>query len=118
MACALVGFMPQPELSVQNVVLLLFLIQFQLSCCDLLTEAKYAERMQAKPDQGPNLMTFVWFGLQFGGLIATIAIGPVLTRFGPKVPFMVAVVPLAYILWPLSKNYMEEVVQSRQVTEE
>ena len=71
-AMTTIGLVPKTSLSVTSLVGCLFLIQLQLSTTDLLTEAKYAEKMQTKPKEGPALMSYVWFGLQMGGLCATI----------------------------------------------
>lgn len=112
--CATVGMRSQGNLSVECIVVCLFLMQLQFSTCDLLTEAKYSEKMQAHPERGPDLMTYVWFGLQCGGLAATLLVGPVIHHFGPKVPFAVALLPLSFILWPVYNNFMEETPKSRE----
>merc|ERR1719199_375072 len=113
-ALALLGAAPQGLLSIERVVGCLFILSLQLSTCDLLTEAKYAEKMQEKPEHGPDLMTFVWFGLQVGGLVATIMVGPMMTHFGPKAPYLLAVIPASMILVPAAKNYLEEQVKTRE----
>lgn len=107
-ACASIGVVPHDHMSVGRLVVCLFLMQLQLSTCDLLTEAKYAEKMRAKPEQGPALMTFVWFGLQFAGLCAVALIGPVMKHFGNRIPFLMALIPLSLIVIPLGKGFMEE----------
>jgi len=107
-ALAMLGAAPQAFLSVERVVACLFLVSLQFSTCDLLTEAKYAEKMQAKPEHGPDLLTFVWFGLQAGGLVATIFIGPTMTHFGPKAAFLIALIPAVMIIVPTMRNYLEE----------
>lgn len=71
-AMTCIGSVPRDRLGITSLVLCIFLIQLQLSTTDLLTEAKYAEKMQTKPKEGPALMSFVWFGLQVGGLVATL----------------------------------------------
>lgn len=111
-ACATVGTLPQSHLGIERLVACLFLMQLQFSTCDLLTEAKYAEQMQSKPEHGPALMTFVWFGLQAGGLFATALVGPVINHYGPKVPYILALLPLSFIVVPIARNYLEEKVQS------
>mmetsp|Transcript_57754 Transcript_57754/g.185631 ORF Transcript_57754/g.185631 Transcript_57754/m.185631 type:complete len:557 (-) Transcript_57754:78-1748(-) len=111
-ACASVGTLPQNHLSIERLVGCLFLIQLQFSTCDLLTEAKYAEKMQSKPEHGPALMTFVWFGLQAGGLLATALVGPIMKQYGPKLPYLVALLPLTFIVVPVARNYLEEVPKS------
>lgn len=107
-ALASIGTVPQASLSVTALVMCLFMLALQFSTCDLLTEAKYAEKMQERPQQGPALMTFVWFGLTAGGLLATALIGPVMTVFGYKAPFLMAILPNSLIVMPLILNYMEE----------
>lgn len=71
-AMTTIGLVPRDSLTITSLVLCLFMIQLQLSTTDLLTEAKYAEKMQMKPKEGPALMSYVWFGLQMGGLCATL----------------------------------------------
>jgi len=115
-ACSILGLVPQAHLSIELVVVCLFLIQMQGSTCDLLTEATYAEKMQANPEHGPDLMTFVWFGLQTAGLFATVLIGPVIHHYGAKMPYMMAVFPMAFVLIPVARNYMEEVPQKPEET--
>lgn len=107
-ACMAIAGVPHESISVESVVLCLFLVQFQLSSCDLLTEAKYAERMRAIPKHGPALMTYVWFGLQAGGLIAIAAVGPILQHFGVKLPFVISILPLTLIILPVARGYLEE----------
>ena len=70
----------------------------------MLREAKYAEKMQSNPAKGPDLMTYVWFGLQGGGLAATLGVGLVMEKYGPKVPFLISLVPCAVIVVPLMMN--------------
>jgi len=115
-ACSIIGLVPQAHLSIELVVVCLFLMQMQGSTCDLLTEATYAEKMQANPEHGPDLMTFVWFGLQTAGLFATVLIGPVIHHYGAKMPYMMAVFPMAFVLIPVARNYMEEVPQKPEET--
>jgi len=117
-ALAMLGAAPQGLLSIERVVGCLFLVSLQFSTCDLLTEAKYAEKMQAKPEHGPDLMTFVWFGLQVGGLIATLLVGPAMAHWGPKAPYLLALLPAALIIMPASKNYLEETPKTPEEVQE
>jgi len=107
-ACATIGLIPQTSLSVHRLVMCLFGMQLMFSTCDLLTEAKYAEKMRSRPEHGPALMTYVWFGLNAGGLVATAVAGSVITQFGVKLPFIVALLPMSFILVPLMRNCLEE----------
>jgi len=108
MCLASIGAVPRAHMGVELLVVCMFFVQLQFSTCDLLTEAKYAEKMQSNPEHGPKLMTFVWFGLQTGGLLATIMVGPLLSHYGPHFPYLVALVPATFIIIPMAKNYMEE----------
>lgn len=112
LACGCVGVLPQTHFGVDRLVACLFLMQLQFSTCDLLVEAKYAEKMQSKPEHGPALMTFVWFGLQVGGLVAIATVGPIMHHFGPKVPYLIALLPASFIIVPVAKNYLDETQKS------
>mmetsp|Transcript_94064 Transcript_94064/g.252400 ORF Transcript_94064/g.252400 Transcript_94064/m.252400 type:complete len:562 (-) Transcript_94064:171-1856(-) len=107
-AFATLGWMPQSSLPVNALVACMFLKSLQLSTCDLLSEAKYAEKMQQAPQHGPSLMTYVWFGLALGGLVATLLSGPIIHSFGPKVPFVMASVPALLVLAPVFMGYFGE----------
>mmetsp|Transcript_5904 Transcript_5904/g.10544 ORF Transcript_5904/g.10544 Transcript_5904/m.10544 type:complete len:584 (-) Transcript_5904:49-1800(-) len=107
-ATAAIGLTPQPLLSVSSLVICLFGCQLQFATTDLLTEAKYAEKMQSRPQEGPALMTYVWAGMQIGGLVATLLVGPTIEHAGPKMPFLLAVIPCSLIIVPILKGYMDE----------
>eukprot|EP00930_Biecheleria_cincta_P036052 TRINITY_DN24754_c0_g1_i1.p1 TRINITY_DN24754_c0_g1~~TRINITY_DN24754_c0_g1_i1.p1 ORF type:complete len:581 (-),score=102.31 TRINITY_DN24754_c0_g1_i1:89-1831(-) len=111
-AVATIGVVPQALLNVSSLVVCLFFLSLQLSVTDLLTEAKYAEQMQCRPKDGPALMTYVWFGMQVGGLLATLLIGSVLTSYGPKMPFLLCVLPCSFIIVPVLKGYLQEEYQT------
>eukprot|EP00931_Biecheleriopsis_adriatica_P057190 TRINITY_DN33917_c0_g1_i1.p1 TRINITY_DN33917_c0_g1~~TRINITY_DN33917_c0_g1_i1.p1 ORF type:complete len:574 (+),score=95.11 TRINITY_DN33917_c0_g1_i1:143-1864(+) len=96
------------QLGVQAVVVCFFLVNAQLSACDLLTEAKYAEQLRAKPQHGPDLMTFVWWGLNFASLLATMISGPLLSRFGNQAPYILSLPFTASIIFPTMANFLEE----------
>merc|ERR1719215_2263758 len=115
---ALIGASTRVHLTVTMLVICMFFVQLQFSTCDLLTEAKYAEKMQSNPEHGPKLMTFVWFGLQTGGLAATMMVGPMLSHYGPHFPYLVALVPATFIMIPMARNYMEEVPRNSEELQE
>eukprot|EP00746_Dinoflagellata_sp_MGD_P004962 gnl/MRDRNA2_/MRDRNA2_109591_c0_seq1.p1 gnl/MRDRNA2_/MRDRNA2_109591_c0~~gnl/MRDRNA2_/MRDRNA2_109591_c0_seq1.p1 ORF type:complete len:565 (-),score=76.80 gnl/MRDRNA2_/MRDRNA2_109591_c0_seq1:134-1828(-) len=107
-----VGFGDSGEQSISVLVLCGFLISLQLSVCDLLTEAKYAEQLSVKPQYGPDLMTYVWSGITFGGLITTLGIGQVISEWGARFPYRLAIIPAASIFWPTLQNFMQETKQT------
>ena len=56
---------------------------------------RYAEKMHAHPDEGPNLLTFVWFGMTLAGMCGTLAVGPILAHYGNQAPYLLALLPAA-----------------------
>jgi MFS family permease len=115
-ACAFlcVGIVPHAAMGVTILVLCLFLISLQTSTCDLLSEAKYASKMQVAPEKGPALLTYVWFGMSFFSLIAILLSGVIIHNAGPKVPFIIAALPAIGALVPVGLGCLEE----RQATGE
>lgn len=107
-ACLAIGLIPQSLVSVETVVLCLFAVQLQCSTCDLLCEAKYAEKMREKPSHGPDLMSFVWGGLQASSLVAIVMVGRIMSHWGNHAPYVIAAIPSMLILIPTCMNYLEE----------
>lgn len=102
------------SVAIQMTVMMMFFISLQASTCDLLTEAKYAESLNQNPAYGPDLMTYVWSGINVAGIVALLAVGWMIANFGPRMPYMVAIVPAACILYPVFKNYLEETPRSAE----
>mmetsp|Transcript_121840 Transcript_121840/g.389616 ORF Transcript_121840/g.389616 Transcript_121840/m.389616 type:complete len:585 (+) Transcript_121840:134-1888(+) len=105
-ACATIGLVQMEHLSILHLVVCLFFVHLMFSVTDLLTEAKYAEKLRAIPEHGPSLVTYVWFGLNLGGLFAVASVGVVIANAGAKIPFLIAVAPMSFIFVPLLRNYM------------
>jgi len=118
LACGFMGFVPGHYFGVEVLVMCFFLVQLQMSTCDLLTEAKYAEKMQSKPKYGPDLMTYVWFGMNATSLLATITVGPLMEHWGYKAPLILALPALASILLPTTQNCLEETPQDKEAVAE
>lgn len=104
----IVGFTSTSSFTVGMLVLCFIMIQMQASVADLLSEAKYAERIKQIPKQGPELLTFVWAGLQVGGLLAVVLSGVAIARMGPRSLYAIAALPAGAVLIPVALNYMEE----------
>jgi len=107
-ALILVGVNPNDSMTVRGLVICLFIISLQISTCDLLTEAKYAEKVKENPKHGPSLMTYVWFGMQVGGLVAVVASGFLIQDFGPRSPYLICVLPAAAVAIPIFLGYLQE----------
>mmetsp|Transcript_5635 Transcript_5635/g.15801 ORF Transcript_5635/g.15801 Transcript_5635/m.15801 type:complete len:559 (-) Transcript_5635:171-1847(-) len=108
LSCILIGVLPQEMLSITTIIVFGFFFNLQVSTCDLLSEAKYAEKMQRSPTKGSSLLTYVWFGMNVAGFVATITSGTLIHQMGPKVLFVVAAVPAAFAIYPVVMGYMEE----------
>eukprot|EP00927_Polykrikos_kofoidii_P006602 TRINITY_DN12674_c0_g2_i1.p1 TRINITY_DN12674_c0_g2~~TRINITY_DN12674_c0_g2_i1.p1 ORF type:complete len:555 (-),score=83.18 TRINITY_DN12674_c0_g2_i1:31-1695(-) len=111
-ACLVVALVPSSSISVESIVGCLFSSNLQMSTLDLLVEAKYAEQLRSKPESAPDLMTFVWFGLNSAALVASLSVGLVLKYFGTHAVFFIGAIPSAFVIIPLLLNYMDEVPQS------
>ncbi len=81
----------------------------QSSVVDLLTEAKYSEKMRDHSEFGPDLVTYVWSGVAFGGLVGTGTVGLILQYGGgPKTVYLICAGAAAIVFLPTSLGYMEE----------
>jgi len=107
-ALVIIGAVPSSVLSVSMVVVCIFLNQTQLSVCDILTEAKYAERIQEVPAFGPHVLSYVWFGMNIGSLVGVLLSGVLLSSYSPKLPYFIAALPAAAVLIPLFLGCLEE----------
>lgn len=109
-----IGFIPQALLPVVGLVGGLWLIQLQCSTVDLLSEAKYAEKMRSNPSHGPALMTYVWSGVTMGSLAAVSCSGLIIGNLGAPAVYIIASIPAASVLIPLAKNFLEEEPLSKE----
>jgi hypothetical protein len=53
-------------------------------------------------------MTFVWWGLNFAGLLATTINGPLMAHLGIQSPYLLALPVAATVIFPTLANYLEE----------
>mmetsp|Transcript_9453 Transcript_9453/g.19960 ORF Transcript_9453/g.19960 Transcript_9453/m.19960 type:complete len:564 (+) Transcript_9453:71-1762(+) len=107
-ASAALAHLWSTETSIWATTMCLFVTQMQIAVCDLLTEATYAERMRQQPDQGPNLVLFVWAGINFGSLMATSTVGSILSYGGPRLLYLFALPFSLSVIVPTAANFMNE----------
>jgi len=103
-----IGFSPVGTLPIKGIVLCLLIGCMQISVVDLLTEAKYAERIRESPLRGPDLMTYVWGGITLGNLVATASVGLIIEHLGTQWVFAIVAIPAALMLIPTCLNWLEE----------
>jgi len=105
-----VGFLwPLHELLL---TLLFFLMMLQVTVTDLLSEAKYAEKLKQHPAQGPALMSFVWGGIFFWQTAGTICVGVIMSVLGIHYVYIFCLVPGLSLFLPLALNWIGEVRKS------
>jgi len=97
-----------PGLTLHAVVAAKTLIATQLSSCDLLVEAKYAEKMREKPERGPDLMAFLHGGMTVAGLVASACVGIVIDHLGPRAAYAICIPLACCIVGPTLMNFLEE----------
>lgn len=95
-------------------VVCLVLVHLQLSTADLLTEARYAVQMQKAPEAGPDLMTYVWAGINMASLVATLLSGPLIHEYGWRAAFFCTAIPAVFVLVPIALGCLEEIPASRE----
>mmetsp|Transcript_141961 Transcript_141961/g.441377 ORF Transcript_141961/g.441377 Transcript_141961/m.441377 type:complete len:550 (-) Transcript_141961:70-1719(-) len=103
----LVGFTSAGSLPVTVLVACFFCVSLQMSTNDLLTEAKYAEKIREVPAIGSNILTYVWFGMTGFGLAGTLLAG-VMAKGDPQMTFGISVFVSVLIFVPLLLGYMQE----------
>lgn len=86
----------------------------QLSTCDILSEAKYAEKIRASKEHGAAILTYVWFGMQVGSLIGILLSGIVIENVSAKLPYLIASVPAICVLIPVGAGFIEEQKKSSE----
>eukprot|EP00931_Biecheleriopsis_adriatica_P036424 TRINITY_DN20987_c0_g1_i1.p1 TRINITY_DN20987_c0_g1~~TRINITY_DN20987_c0_g1_i1.p1 ORF type:complete len:604 (+),score=104.67 TRINITY_DN20987_c0_g1_i1:108-1814(+) len=96
------------DITVSLVVVCLVCITLQISTTDLLSEARYASKIQVSPHAGPALLTYVWAGINAAGFVSVLISGPLLENFGAQATFMAATLPAALVLVPVALGYLEE----------
>lgn len=103
-----IGFSPATSLPLQLVVTCLLLGIIQISLVDLLSEAKCAEKIREHPENGPDLMTFVWVGITMGNLVATASVGFIIEHYGAHIVYAVVFLPAAMVLLPTCLGWLQE----------
>jgi len=106
-----VGVTPKASLTVVAIVICHTFQDLQLSTCDLLSEAKYAEKIQQNPAHGPDMVSFVWIGIRLAAVVAFALSTPMIDA-SPQLPYLVCAIPALFIIAPLAFGYMDEQTQT------
>lgn len=112
LAFAILGFISFSSIHIVLVVLMITLMNLQQSACDTLSEAKYAAEIQIRPKYGPDMLTYVWFGVTAAGLVGTVLSGTMLQYWSPHIVFIFCLPFAATIFYSVWQGHMVESVQS------
>ena len=96
------------NLNLYEVVACLFFGNLHVSVCDLLTEAKYSEKIRQDPANGPELVTYVWSGVTLGSFVAVSSSGTLITDYGPRIVYLICAATSCLVLFPTLINCLEE----------
>lgn len=107
-----VGLAPVGGLATTLLVMCFFAVALQISTCDLLAEAKYSTKLQEIPLYGPDLLSYVWFGMTLGGLIGYAISGVVIVDLGPEWAYLICAPFAALAIIPVAMGFMEERAQT------
>mmetsp|Transcript_148626 Transcript_148626/g.475915 ORF Transcript_148626/g.475915 Transcript_148626/m.475915 type:complete len:418 (+) Transcript_148626:140-1393(+) len=107
-AYSTIGLTAFKGLPVKGAVLCLIFGCMQASVVDLLTEARYAEKIRERPESGPDLMTYVWGGITVGNLFATGSVGFIIEHWGSAAVYSIIALPAATMLVPTCLGWLEE----------
>jgi len=103
----IVGLTNKDTLSETSFVGLGFVMHCFLSTTDLLSEAVYSEEIKARPETGPDILSFIWGGMNIGAIFGIICV-PILMSHNLRYPFLFCVIPTLFTLWPTCCNYFGE----------
>jgi len=106
--CAFAFIITSPQTSIIVAVVCIMLIILQFSTCDILSEAQYASKIQEAPQAGPDLLCYVWAGINIFGILAMLCSGPILQSYGYKAAFTFAAVPASLVLVPVTMGCLQE----------
>lgn len=90
---------------------LLFFAFAAVAIADLLTEAKYSEKNRLYPERASDVTTFVWAGIFIAQLLSTLLTTAVLDNAAPHWVYLVPVLPLLGLLYPMYQNWIGEPVR-------
>ena len=97
---------------------LLFFIFLYISVSDLLTEAKYSEKITQNPEKGPDIITFVWVGIFLGQILSTVIVGFLIDIIAPNIIYYIPALPIILMLYPVYKNWMGDKMHINKTNEE
>jgi MFS family permease len=96
-----------------EVLVALFLITLQISVCDVLSEAKYAESVRKSPANGPMMAGYVWGGLELSIMLGVLCGGLLIQFYSVRAVYCILTIPLVIAFIVVACGYVEERKQRR-----
>jgi hypothetical protein len=95
----------------------LFVIFLHMSVADLLTEAKYSEKIAQFPYKGPDLLSFIWGGIFAGQILSNIITGVLISGLDTNDLHYIYLIPAGFLLFvlfiPTINNWVGDAIKLR-----
>ncbi|CBZ24351.1 putative folate/biopterin transporter [Leishmania mexicana MHOM/GT/2001/U1103] len=84
------GLLPAKEASANVAAAFIFLSSWGKANVDILSQGHYSRLMRQNPKPGPALVSWIWFWIMTGSLIATVMNGPLADAGKPQISIFVS----------------------------
>ncbi|CAG9570011.1 putative folate/biopterin transporter [Leishmania major strain Friedlin] len=86
----LYGLLPAKEASADVAATFIFLSTWGKANVDILSEGHYSRLMRENPKPGPSMVSWIWFWIMVGAIIATVMNGPLADAGKPQISIFVS----------------------------
>ncbi|GET86451.1 folate/biopterin transporter, putative [Leishmania tarentolae] len=84
------GLLPAKEASADVACAFIFLSTWGKANVDILSEGHYSRLMRENPKPGPSMVSWIWFWIMLGAIIATVMNGPLADAGKPQISIFVS----------------------------
>ncbi|KAG5485630.1 hypothetical protein LSCM4_06586 [Leishmania orientalis] len=84
------GLLPAKEASANIACAFIFLSSWGKANVDILSQGHYSRLMRQNPMPGPSLVSWIWFWIMIGSLIATVMNGPLADAGKPQISIFIS----------------------------
>nr|AAD52047.1 putative pteridine transporter FT2 [Leishmania donovani] len=84
------GLLPAKEASADVAAAFIFLSTWGKANVDILSEGHYSRLMRQNPKPGPSMVSWIWFWIMVGAIIATVMNGPLADAGKPQISIFVS----------------------------
>lgn len=114
-SCLLITIIWTHNLNPELFTLLLIIVYISIGVTDLLTEAKYSEKIKIFHDQGPKLISFVIGGLFLGEMLSIILSGLLIHINQKRILYLISCIPLMLLILPIYSNWLEDTQKNSRI---